>query len=112
MQSKQGRPSKVGSGGGGEGGEAQGKFLSKVSWNNINDSKKEGGLGVKGLMIWNRACMALHMWDICSLKESLWVEWIVTYKLKGKSFWGLKMKSSDSWSWRKLINNSKDVANQ
>ncbi|GAA0165422.1 reverse transcriptase [Lithospermum erythrorhizon] len=80
-----------------------------VSWSNVNPSRKEVGLGIKGLRSWNKTCMALHMWDIYSLKESLWLKWILTYKHKGRCFWSLTQRSIDSWSWRQLIKYSKDV---
>ncbi|GAA0151807.1 reverse transcriptase [Lithospermum erythrorhizon] len=80
-----------------------GKFIPKVSWKQATLRKMEGGLGIKDLKTWNMACMAKHIWDICSRKEALWVKWINTIRLKGVSFWGVKERSIDSWVWRKLL---------
>ncbi|KAH7866207.1 hypothetical protein Vadar_017075 [Vaccinium darrowii] len=65
---------------------------------------KEGGLGFKSLQIWNKAAMAKHIWFLVSGGEkSMWCQWVKSYLLKGKSFWKIKIPSSPSWTWRKLL---------
>ncbi|GJV91871.1 homeodomain-like protein [Tanacetum coccineum] len=76
---------------------------AKVSWDEICLPKKEGGLGLRHLDIFNYALMTTHIWNIVSSKESLWVRWIHTYKLRGRYFWDVPMKSDMSWGWRKLL---------
>lgn len=34
----------------------------------------------------------------------MWCQWVKSYLLKHKSFWEVKMQSSPSWVWRKLLN--------
>ncbi|GJX90604.1 hypothetical protein Tco_0343930 [Tanacetum coccineum] len=41
--------------------------------------------------------------NIVSNKESLWVRWIHTYKLRGRSFWDIPLKADISWGWRKIL---------
>ncbi|GAA0160294.1 reverse transcriptase [Lithospermum erythrorhizon] len=79
------------------------KYKSKVAWAQVGKRKKEGGLEIKRLHEWNQACMCFHIWNLCSMKETLWVQWINTYRLNGCSFWSLSGKSTDRWVWRKLI---------
>ncbi|GJR67387.1 retrotransposon protein, putative, ty1-copia subclass [Tanacetum coccineum] len=76
---------------------------AKVSWDEICLPKKERGLGLRHLDIFNYALMTTHIWNIVSSKESLWVHWIHTYKLRGHSFWDVPVKSDMSWGWRKLL---------
>lgn len=33
----------------------------------------------------------------------MWCQWVKSYLLKGKSFWKVKIPSSPSWTWRKLL---------
>ncbi|GJV00879.1 hypothetical protein Tco_1330149 [Tanacetum coccineum] len=40
-----------------------------------------------------KALMTTHIWNIVSNKESLWVRWIHTYKLRGRSFWDIPLKA-------------------
>ncbi|GJX51416.1 putative reverse transcriptase domain-containing protein [Tanacetum coccineum] len=47
--------------------------------------------------------MTTHIWNIVSNKESLWVRWIHTYKLRGRSFWDIPLKADISWGWRKIL---------
>nr|GEY24783.1 hypothetical protein [Tanacetum cinerariifolium] len=47
--------------------------------------------------------MTTHIWHIISHKESLWVRWIHTYKLRGRTFWDICPSNAMSWGWRKLL---------
>ena len=76
---------------------------AKVAWDDICLPKKEGGLGIRSLEVFNIALMTTHIWNIISNKESLWVRWIHMYKLKGRTFWDVPMKAGISWGWLKLL---------
>ncbi|XP_031247322.1 uncharacterized protein LOC116105039 [Pistacia vera] len=70
---------------------------------NLAFLKGSGGLGIRPLEQWNIALMAYHVCSILSGRDSLWVKWIHTYRLKGRSFWSVKIPWDSSWSWRKLL---------
>ncbi|GKE35402.1 CASP-like protein 4A3, partial [Tanacetum coccineum] len=36
--------------------------------------------------------MVTHIWKLLSLKESLWVQWIHSYKLQGRNFWDVPIR--------------------
>ncbi|GJT89395.1 hypothetical protein Tco_1071112 [Tanacetum coccineum] len=74
-----------------------------MSWEDICLPKREGGLGIRCLKVFNIALMTTHIWNIVSNKESLWVQWIHMYKLKGRTLWDIRPKASMSWGWRKLL---------
>ncbi|GJR54181.1 hypothetical protein Tco_1404702 [Tanacetum coccineum] len=76
---------------------------AKVAWDDICLPKSEGGLGLRSLDLFNMALMTTHIWNIVSNKESLWVRWIHTYKLRNRSFWDLPIKDNVSWGWLKLL---------
>ncbi|GJT74007.1 hypothetical protein Tco_1033293 [Tanacetum coccineum] len=63
----------------------------------------EGGLGLRNLDVFNIALLTTHIWNIVSNKESLWVRWIHTYKLKGRTIWDIPLQSDLSWGWLKLL---------
>ncbi|GJR31505.1 hypothetical protein Tco_1107737 [Tanacetum coccineum] len=50
-----------------------------------------------------------HLWHIVIDKESLWVKWINTEKLKGRSIWEIEVEKTDSWGWRNILNQRKDA---
>ncbi|GAA0153481.1 reverse transcriptase [Lithospermum erythrorhizon] len=81
-------------------GAKDGSYKAKVAWNDVCRKKDKGGLGIKRLRDWNSACMGYHIWNICSKTETLWVQWINAYRLKGKSIWSIKGKNTDFWMWR------------
>ena len=56
-----------------------------VNWVDTCKPKDQGGLGLRSLRDWNNALMAKHLWNIACDKNSIWVEWIKTHKLKGSN---------------------------
>lgn len=34
----------------------------------------------------------------------MWCQWLKSYLLRGRNFWQVKMPSSPTWTWRKLLN--------
>jgi hypothetical protein len=70
---------------------------AKVSWTDICFPKKEGGLGLKDVEIWNISSMMRHIWSIFAQSGSIWVAWDQKYLLKGKSFWCVSVPNNSSW---------------
>ncbi|GKA41820.1 reverse transcriptase domain, reverse transcriptase zinc-binding domain protein [Tanacetum coccineum] len=60
---------------------------AKVSWESVCLPKNEGGLGIQRLETFNVALITYHIWSILTLKESLWVKWVHTHKLRVVMFW-------------------------
>ncbi|GJV54104.1 hypothetical protein Tco_1449845 [Tanacetum coccineum] len=76
---------------------------AKMAWDDICLPKHEGGLGLRSLETFNIALMTTHLWNIVSNKESLWVQWIHAYKLKGRSIWDIPLEDEMSWGWGKIL---------
>ncbi|GJY92691.1 putative RNA-directed DNA polymerase, eukaryota, reverse transcriptase zinc-binding domain protein, partial [Tanacetum coccineum] len=72
---------------------------AKIAWEDICLPKCEGGLGLHNLEVFNYALMTTHIWNIISSKDSLWVRWIHTYKLRGRTTWDVPVKDEMSWVW-------------
>ncbi|KAE8697551.1 hypothetical protein F3Y22_tig00110621pilonHSYRG00460 [Hibiscus syriacus] len=66
-------------------------------------SLSEGGLGIKDIKTWNKACMLLLIKNILAGEGSLWVAWIKCYVLKDTDLWTVNIRPSLSWSVRKLL---------
>ncbi|GKD06361.1 RNA-directed DNA polymerase, eukaryota, reverse transcriptase zinc-binding domain protein [Tanacetum coccineum] len=108
--------------------ESKGK--AKVAWKSVCKPKNQGGLGLKDLMMWNKALFIKHLWNIANKKDTLWVKWVNTVKLKGVSVWvvhssrlpggrnerrgsaralagrtheGAECEECDSWGWKNLL---------
>ena len=76
----------------------------KVPWEVVTRPRKEGGLGIKKLIEWNRAAALKHLWLILSGgKGSIWVEWVRVYLFKGKSVWLASIPTKCLWVWRNLL---------
>ncbi|GJU56847.1 putative reverse transcriptase domain, reverse transcriptase zinc-binding domain protein [Tanacetum coccineum] len=79
------------------------KGKAKVAWEVVCLPKKEGGLGIRRLEVFNKALITSHIWSLLLHKESLWVKWIHTYKLNGRSFWEIPLRGKMSLGWRKIL---------
>ncbi|GJW95770.1 RNA-directed DNA polymerase, eukaryota, reverse transcriptase zinc-binding domain protein [Tanacetum coccineum] len=91
----------------GHGDSSKGK--AKVVWKNICRPRSQGGLGLKDLSIWNKAIITKHLWQVAMEKESLWVKWISTEKLKGRSVWVINEEANDSWRWKNILKLKNEV---
>lgn len=77
---------------------------AKISWHEICQPKREGGLGLRPLKEVNAVSCLKMVWRILSSKNSLWVNWIKAYLLRHGSFWTIQLTTSTgSWMWRKLL---------
>ncbi|GJX27994.1 RNA-directed DNA polymerase, eukaryota, reverse transcriptase zinc-binding domain protein, partial [Tanacetum coccineum] len=76
---------------------------AKVAWKDVYMPKEQGGLGIKPLEMWNKTLLIKHLWNIAENKESLWVKWINTVKLKGRSVWDIQSYGTDSWCWKTIL---------
>ncbi|GJT71816.1 putative reverse transcriptase domain, reverse transcriptase zinc-binding domain protein [Tanacetum coccineum] len=76
---------------------------SKVKWDVVCLPKSEGGLGIRRLKTWNVALMTTHIWSILSNRQSLWVNWIYSYRLQERNFWDVPIKADSSYGWRKIL---------
>ncbi|GJV09459.1 putative RNA-directed DNA polymerase [Tanacetum coccineum] len=79
------------------------KGKAKVSWEVVCLPKKEGGIGIRRLEAFNIALITSHISSIISHKESLWVKWIHTHKLRGHTLWEIPLRGKMSWGWRKIL---------
>ncbi|KAJ9542248.1 hypothetical protein OSB04_028754 [Centaurea solstitialis] len=75
----------------------------RVAWSDVCKPKQAGGLGIKRLNLWNRSLLVSHIWDILRRKNSLWVTWIRSFRLRNSHFWNVQIISNSSWIWRKLL---------
>jgi len=80
------------------------KARAKVAWEKVCVPKKEGGIGLKRLAIWNQVSMLNHVWNLFACASSLWVTWIQHNWLKWRSFWEVPIPQHCPWSWRKILN--------
>ncbi|GJW95143.1 reverse transcriptase zinc-binding domain-containing protein [Tanacetum coccineum] len=76
---------------------------AKVAWDVVCLPMKEGGLGIRRLEMFNVALISSHIWSIITDKESLWVKWIHSYKLKRRSLWDIPFRGNMSWGWRNFL---------
>ncbi|GJZ47930.1 RNA-directed DNA polymerase, eukaryota, reverse transcriptase zinc-binding domain protein, partial [Tanacetum coccineum] len=77
---------------------------AKVAWKVVCAPKSQGGLGIKRLGPWNEALLCKYLWNVIINKDSLWVKWVNTVKLKDKSIWEFAIEDFDSGTWKAMLN--------
>jgi hypothetical protein len=80
-----------------------GSAKAKMAWGEVFYPKKESGLGLKIMEVWNISSMLRHVWSLFAYSGSIWVAWVTQYLLRGRSFWSISIPQDCSWSWRKLL---------
>lgn len=86
---------------------------ARVAWGIVVKTKKEGGLGVKELLLWNKACCLRLIWLLFFRPNSVWVSWFKEVILEGSlsNYWTIRPSQNYSWMTNKLLK-MKEVAYQ
>ncbi|CAN0888287.1 Putative ribonuclease H protein At1g65750 [Linum grandiflorum] len=84
---------------------------ARVAWKFVALPKEEGGLGIHDFESWNYACVLRHVWSILLQAGSLWIAWIMEYRLKRKTIWSCTAAPYHSWAWRRILK-ARDKATQ
>nr|XP_043615878.1 uncharacterized protein LOC122587778 [Erigeron canadensis] len=79
------------------------KGKAKVAWKLLCVPQYEGGLGIRRISDFNKALMTKHVWSLLNRRESLWVKWIYSYRLKERNFWDIPIQQNCSCGWRKIL---------
>lgn len=78
---------------------------ARVAWEDVVKEKKNGGLGIKDLHIWNKACILRLIWLLFFQAGSVWVAWFKSTVLDDNlsNFWTIKPSHKFSWLTNKII---------
>ncbi|XP_074266537.1 uncharacterized protein LOC141589812 [Silene latifolia] len=68
----------------------------------ICQPRKQGGLGVKDLHVWNIATVGKYVWWIANKEDHLRVRWVYAVYIKTSSWWEYEPGTGCSWAWRKI----------
>ncbi|XP_039041212.1 uncharacterized protein LOC120179791 [Hibiscus syriacus] len=82
---------------------------ARVSWDCICSPKSEGGLGLKQLASWNKACILLLVKELLMAEGLLWVAWVRSYVFKGVDLWYVESKPYFIWCIRKILKVREEV---
>ena len=56
-----------------------------VAWDDLCKAKKEGGLGIRKTLIWNKATLGKYVWAIATKQDNLWVKWVHSVYLENNN---------------------------
>lgn len=86
-------------------GNIESHSTARVSWEVATKPKEEGGLGIKDLSLWNKACALKMIWLLFFQSGSIWVAWFVEEVLQGNlsNLWTTSPNRRFSWQVNKLL---------
>lgn len=86
-------------------GNIEDHHTARVSWNEVTKPKKEGGLGINDLLLWNKACCLKLIWLLFFQAGSVWVAWFKEEVLNGdlRNLWTTAPNRRFSWQVNKLL---------
>lgn len=86
-------------------GSLEGHHSARVSWETVIIEKRQGGLGIKYLTTWNKACTLRLIWLLFFRPDFVWVQWFKEVILKGSvhNYWTTSPRQSYSWLVNKLL---------
>ncbi|KAL0713700.1 hypothetical protein Bca4012_020678 [Brassica carinata] len=85
-------------------GTLDGHHTAHVSWD-VTKPKGEGGLRIRNLLVWNRACMMTLIWLLFFRSGSIRVAWFIEEVLDGNlsNYWIYDKRRDFSWLANKLF---------
>ncbi|CAA7027691.1 unnamed protein product [Microthlaspi erraticum] len=92
-------------------GNVEAHNTARVSWKTVTQTKETGGLGIRDLETWNKACCLKLIWLLFFQSGSVWVAWFKAEILEGNlsNFWTIKTHRRNSWLVNKLIKNRAEI---
>ncbi|GAU21086.1 hypothetical protein TSUD_10030 [Trifolium subterraneum] len=68
-----------------------------VAWKSVCQPKRNGGLNLIDLEVWNHITLLKLLWNLCGKSESLWVKWIHAYYIKNQQIMEAHVPDNASW---------------
>ncbi|XP_074315577.1 uncharacterized protein LOC141651779 [Silene latifolia] len=73
-----------------------------VAWDKICNGKRQGGLGLKNEVMWNKAAIGKLLWWIHAHPNKLWVQWVHSIYMRGTAWDNYHCPNEASWTWKKV----------
>ena len=84
------------------------KRTAWVAWEYLQLSKKDGGLGMRDLKVFNKALLAKQAWRILNNTQSLMVQTLKSKYFPNSSFMDAKVSPNASFTWGSILS-ARDV---
>lgn len=85
------------------------KYVARVAWDKVTLPKRNGGLGLRNLALWNKTCTIKLLWLLLFKTDSIWVAWIQDNVIKDESIWEIKPRQSHTWLFKRLLAERKTI---
>lgn len=81
-----------------------------VNWDKFCSPKKSGGLGVRYVVLWNKAALGKQVWNIAQKTDNLWVTWVHSVYIKSKAWDTYRTPTCASWVWKIMVQTKDEIS--
>ncbi|CAJ2668635.1 unnamed protein product [Trifolium pratense] len=74
-----------------------------IAWKTICQPKRNGGLNLIDLEVWNRITLLKLIWNLSGKSDSLWVKWVHTYYIKNQQIMEACILDNASWIMKAIM---------
>lgn len=72
---------------------------------------RKGGLNITDLQVWSKANMVKNLWNVHTKGDSLWIQWVHIYYVKGADLRNIPIRQSTSWIMKSTLKLREQVMN-
>lgn len=76
---------------------------SRVAWLKVCTPRKKGGMNIIGLQDWSNANLVKNLWNLQKKADSLWIQWVHAYYVKGMDIMSTQVKQSTYWIMKAIL---------
>lgn len=83
---------------------------NSVAWKTVCSSRKQGGLDIINLSVWNEATLLKCLWNLCRKEDNLWMKWIHTHYFKKQDVLQVDISNSGTWIIKSIMRQRGNIA--
>ncbi|XP_074288043.1 uncharacterized protein LOC141613200 [Silene latifolia] len=77
--------------------------IEAYCWEKVCRARKQGGMGIREVLSWNKALLLHMFWKLCHKNTSTWMQWSTHYIFKQSSCWDLAAETCASPIWTQIL---------
>ncbi|KAK2421853.1 hypothetical protein QL285_032436 [Trifolium repens] len=74
-----------------------------VAWKTVCQPKRNGGLNLIDLEVWNRTTLLKLLWNLSGKSDSLWEKWVHAYYIKNQNIMEACVPDNASWIMKAIM---------
>ncbi|PNX94562.1 ribonuclease H [Trifolium pratense] len=82
---------------------------ASVAWKSVCQPKRNGGLNIIDLEVWNRITLLKLLWNLSGKSDNLWKKWVHVYYIKNQHIMEARVPDNASWIMKAIMQQREDI---